>query len=332
MDAWQLRNFLMIAECGSITRAADRLGIAQPSLSQQLLRLEDELGVTLFNRTARGVSPTDAGRLFQEHALNILKAMQRAREEVRRHDTAPSGEVVFGMPSSTSQLLAVPLLIAARERFPHITLRVREALSGAIRGWLEQGRVDLAILYDAEVARHLSVKRVADETLFLIGGPGEFGEKDQRGLAVNPVEAHRLSGMRLVLPTAAHGLRKLIDRQTGARDLDLKADIEIDSLSQIRALVAASQGYSVLSHAAVSEDLVAGRLSAARIAGVDLRRSVSLVRNPTQAITRASVEIEDLALSLLRKMIADGRWITEAQDPQADEVELSPAGTPGSPG
>lgn len=332
MDAWQLRNFLMIVQCGSITRAADRLGIAQPSLSQQLLRLEDELGVTLFNRTARGVAPTEAGRLFQEHALNILKAMQRAREEVRRHDSAPKGEVVFGMPSSASQLLGVPLLIAARERLPHVTLRLREALSGGIRGWLEQGRVDLAILYDAEVATHLSVKRIADEALFLIGGPGEFGPLDDREIAVEPVDVVQLTRMNLILPTAAHGLRRLIDRQAGARSLDLGAVIEIDSLSQIRALVAAGQGYSVLSHAAVADDLRAGRLSAARIAGVELHRSVSVVRNPTQPITRASVEIEDLAVSLLREMIATKRWIAEAAEPIPIDLDLSPARTPDSPG
>lgn len=330
MDAWQLRNFLMIAECGSITRAAERLGIAQPSLSQQLLRLEDELGVSLFNRTARGVAPTEAGRLFQEHALNILNAMQRAREEIRRYDAAPTGEVVFGLPSSTSQLLGVPLLIAARDTLPQITLRLREALSGAIRGWLEAGRADLAILYDAEVARHLSVKWIADETLFVIGGPGEFGEVDHRGVALEPVEARRLIHMSLILPTAAHGLRRLIDRQAGLRDLELRADIEIDSLSQIRALVGARRGYSVLSHAAVSEDLAAGRLSAATIEGVDLRRSVSLVRNPTQPITRASVEIEDLALSLLRQMIRDGRWITEPTEPAVRaDFSPSPEETPG---
>jgi LysR family nitrogen assimilation transcriptional regulator len=331
MDAWQLRNFMLIAECGSITAAADRLGITQPSLSQQVRRLEDELGVALFDRTARGVALTEVGRLFQEHALIILKDIQRAREEVRRHDTAPSGEVVLGMPASTSQLLGVPLLIAARERFPQIALRLRESLSGAIRGWLEGGRVDLAVLYDAEGAKHLSVKRIADETLFLIGPAGEFGEQDARGVAISPVAAARLSGMQLVLPSAAHGLRRLIDRQAGARDLDVKAQIEIDSLSQIRALVAAGQGYSVLSHAAVATELLEGRLSAARITGVDLRRSVSLVRNPTQAITRASVAIEDLALALLRDMIADGRWITEPSASPPESLEASLEGIQGSP-
>ena len=87
MDGHQLRCFLAIAELGSLTRAAGRLDIAQPTLSQILLRLEDELGVKLFERTARGVNLTDQGRIFQEHARIILRDMDRARAEVQRHDS-----------------------------------------------------------------------------------------------------------------------------------------------------------------------------------------------------------------------------------------------------
>lgn len=311
MDAWQLRNFLMITECGSITRAADRLGIAQPSLSQQLLRLEDELGVTLFNRTARGVTATDAGRLFQEHALNILQSMQRAREEIRRHAAEPHGAVSFAMPASTGELLGVPLLIAARAKFPQVSLKLREGMSNSIRTRLDEGRLDLAILYDAERLRHMSVKYIADESLFLIGPPGEFGPTDARGIALEPVGRNRVTPASLILPTVAHGLRRLVEAQGGEQSLQLTVGIEIDSLSHIRTLVAAGQGYSLLSHAAVSEDILTGRLSAARIEGVKMRRSVSLVRNPGHPITRASVEIEDLTMKLLREMIGDGRWIVE---------------------
>lgn len=68
METWHLKAFLKIAETGSISRASESLGVAQPSLSQQLVRLEEEVGVALFQRTARGVTLTEAGRLFQQHA------------------------------------------------------------------------------------------------------------------------------------------------------------------------------------------------------------------------------------------------------------------------
>jgi LysR family nitrogen assimilation transcriptional regulator len=311
MDAWQLRNFLMIVECGSITQAAERLGIAQPSLSQQLLRLEDEIGVRLFKRTTRGVAPTEAGRIFQEHARNILQAMQRAREEVKRLDKTPHGTVTFAMPSSTSQLLGVPLLVGCRERLPEVQLKIQEAISGTILRWLlEDRRTDLAIVFYAETSKHLSVKWIANEALFLVGQGGEFGPVDRFGVAIEPVPPDLLNRVELILPTMPHGLRRLVERHADHQVFDLHISIEIDALSQIRALVAAGVGHSLLPHAAVREELLAGKLSAARVAGVDLTRSVSLVRNPVMPVTRASVEVEDLATSLLRGMIDDGVWHT----------------------
>jgi len=311
VDTQALRNFLVIVECGSITRAADRLGIAQPSLSQQLLRIEDELGVKLFKRTARGVAVTDAGRLFQEHALNILQSMLRAREEVRQHEAKPGAVVSFGMSRTTAQLLAVPLLVAAREEYPDIRLRIREGGSGALKRWLEQGRIDLAMLYDADEAQTLSVKRIAIEPMLFIGPANEFGEADEHGIALEPVDRAALDTCTMIQPTVENRVRRLVERHTGSGAVNLKVDIEIDSLTHIRALVAAGMGYSVLSHAAVADDLAAGRLSAARVQGLNLRRSVSLVRNPTQTITQASIQVEDLAMRILREMIGDGRWLTE---------------------
>jgi LysR family nitrogen assimilation transcriptional regulator len=139
VDGHQLRCFLATAELGSVTRAAGRLDIAQPTLSQILLRLEDELGIKLFERTARGVHLTDPGRVFQEHARIILRDMDRARAEVRLHDAAAPAAVSIGLPSSISGLVGARLVVAARERLPKVAVRLDEAFSGHIRAWLRWG-------------------------------------------------------------------------------------------------------------------------------------------------------------------------------------------------
>ena len=107
METRYLRSFLKIAETGSITRAAESLGIAQPSLSQQLLRLEDEIGVSLFSRTARGVTLTDSGRLFQEHARQLLRVVDTAVEDIRHLDDDPVGDVILAVPYSISRIAGV---------------------------------------------------------------------------------------------------------------------------------------------------------------------------------------------------------------------------------
>jgi len=307
----QLRNFLMICKCASITEAADRLGIAQPSLSQQLLRLEDEFGTKLFQRTSRGVAATDAGRLLQEHAHSILRAMNRAREEVHSSERMPHGDVTFGLPSTASQLLGVPLIVAARAKLPMVNLRIRESISASIRRWLEDGRAELGILYDAEGARHLSAKPIARETLLLVGPPGQFGPVDGRGIAVTPVTPEFLGTCSLVVPSVGHGLRRLIDLRTDAGRIELNVAIEIDSLPHIKTLVSSGMGYSLLAHASIGAELMSGSLSAALVEGINLGRSVSLVRNPSQTVSRASLEIEDLAVGILNEMMADGRWFAE---------------------
>jgi LysR family nitrogen assimilation transcriptional regulator len=309
MDEVQLRNFMMISRCSSITEAADRLGIAQPSLSQQLLRLEDEFGTKLFRRTSRGVAPTDAGRMLQEHAATILQAMNRAREEVHGAERVPQGQVAIGLPGTASLILGVPLLVAARTSLPLVNIHVREAMSGTIRRWLEEGRIELGVLYDAEGLRHLASKVIARETLLLVGPAGAFGEADQFGIAVEPVAQTFLHSQDFILPSVSHGLRKLIERQLHMENLSLAVTTEIDSLAHTKTLVAAGLGCTLLSHAAIRAELTSGELSAAHIAGIDLSRSVAFVRNPAQRLTRASIEVEDLAAQLLREMIDDGRWL-----------------------
>lgn len=309
MDEIQLRNFVMIGRCASITEAADRLGIAQPSLSQQLLRLEDEFGTKLFRRTSRGVVATDAGRMLQEHAATILQAMNRAREEVQATERVPQGNVAVGLPATASMILGVPLLVAARRSLPLVNIHVREAMTGTIRRWLEEGRIELGILYAAEGTRHLSTKVIARETLLLVGPAGAFGETDAFGIATQPIEQPALKTYGFILPSVSHGLRELVERQLHMEDLSLSTTIEIDSLAHTKTLVASRLGYTLLPHAAIRSELAGGELSAAHVEGIDLSRSVAFVRNPAQPLTRASIEVEDLARQLLREMIADGRWL-----------------------
>jgi LysR family nitrogen assimilation transcriptional regulator len=325
VDGHQLRCFLATAELGSVTRAAGRLDIAQPTLSQILLRLEDELGIKLFERTARGVLLTDPGRIFQEHARVILRDMDRARAEVRVHDAvAAAAAVTVGLPSSISTLVGARLVVAARERLPNVSVHLDEAFSGHIRAWLEEGRIELGILHHADALQHLSVRRLAVEDCCLVGPPGRFGPPGRHGIAPEPVSLAGSHPRPLIMPTRGHGLRRLVEGEARAQGADLEVEIELDSLNHIRTLVSAGHGYSVLSHSAVQEDLATGRLSAAPLGRPAIRRSVYLVRNPTRAVTRASVRVEDLLVSLLHGMAADGTWLAEwvAEDVAAADPQI----------
>ncbi|MDB5454036.1 MAG: hypothetical protein JWO33_2614 [Caulobacteraceae bacterium] len=327
MEETQLRNFLSVLECGSISRAAEALGIAQPSLSQQMLRFEDELKMTLFVRSTRGVSLTEIGRAFEPHAREILHSMQRAREYIGAYEAVPHGAVSFVVPSSINQLLGAPLTVACRERFPDISLKMQEGASGSLRTMIMANGLDLAISFCSERAPPSSPWRhrwLANETLLIVGRAGEFGPVDSRGIAVQSVGPETFRRKDLIVPSVPRSGRLNLQEDTASYAFGFRVGIEIDSLSQILTLVAAGEGYSMMSHAAIRDDLRSGRVSAARVHGVNLTRSVSVARNSSRPITRALLKVEDLVFTMLQQMIADGVWVTDIHAlPEARPAEAA---------
>jgi LysR family transcriptional regulator, nitrogen assimilation regulatory protein len=304
METRYLRSFLKIAETGSITRAAESLGISQPSLSQQLLRLEDEVGAPLFSRTARGVTVTDSGRLLQEHARQILRGVDLAVEGLRHLGDEPVGDVIVAVPHSVSKLAGVRMFEAAAREAPHVRLRLVEALTGQIWGWLEDGKIDLGLLNYLGPRRGLTFREIASEELFLIGPSGKFGtEAEPTELALAD-----LVGLPMILPGLPHGLRRLIDQETARHGVTLQVWRDLDLLGQAGRLIAAGYGCSILPLPTVADDVAAGSLSIARIAGGMLRRRLMLARNSGEVITRASIRAEQLIVQVLHGLIATGEW------------------------
>jgi LysR family nitrogen assimilation transcriptional regulator len=307
VDTRHLRSFLKIAETGSISRAAVSLGIAQASLSQQLLRLEDEVGFSLFRRTARGVTLTETGRIFQEQARHILRLTELAVEDARQATAEARGSVILAVPYSISKFAGVALIEAFRRDAPRVSFRLVEAFTGQIRGWLDAGKVDLGILHELGPLRHLSSRRLATEELFLIGPPGRYGGLD----TMAEVSIGELAALPMILPGLPHGLRQFIDQETERLGVSITVQQEIDAMAHIGSLVARGHGYSVLPLSAIADSVGAGQVSIARIQGGSIRRTLCLVRNTSQLVTHASVRCEDLTIKVLSRLIDKGVWVAD---------------------
>lgn len=305
MDSWHLKAFLKIAETGSISRASESLGVAQPSLSQQLVRLEEEVGVPLFRRTARGVTLTEAGRLFLQHARQLLHWTDAAIEEVRQLSSEASGAVVLAVPYSVSKVAGVALVEAFLEHAPQVQFRLVEAFTGQIRGWLEAGKVDLGIVNDLGPMRNLLSRPIASEELYLVGPPGRFGTS---GALLN-VAASELSSLAMILPGPQHGLRQVIEHALARLGISLTTRVEIDAMMLVPGLIARGYGYSILPLPAVAEALAAKQVSIARISDGAVRRTLCLIRNSSDVVTHASVRCEALAMRVLIGLIEDKKWI-----------------------
>lgn len=322
MDLRQLRYFVAIVEEGSLSSAAKRLEVAQPSLSQHVVKLEDELGTPLLLRSPRGVVATAAGKLLAEHAREILDAVGSAREAVRRLGTEPRGLVTLGLPSAAANVLSVPLVETVRLEMPEVRLRVAEAMSGYIQEWLDAGEIDLGILYDTSAASHLQVRPLLVEALYLVTAPDAWPvAADPSGLVAEPVLLAEVARLPLVLPSPQHGLRQRLDRIAREQGVELEVQVEMDALPQIKALVARAGDYTILPHGAVSEEVRRGELAIVPIGPPPIRRPVYLVRNPARLLTRASLEVERLLVEVQGELIRRGAWRAERLEAERLETE-----------
>ncbi|MDD3763532.1 MAG: LysR substrate-binding domain-containing protein [Nevskiales bacterium] len=147
MELRHLRYFLAVAEELHFTRAAERLGIGQPPLSQQIQALERELGTELFRRLPRGVALTDAGRIFLDDARAILKDVQRATDRVQRVARGELGRIRVGMINSAPFHPFIPNVIREfRRRYPGVALTLQENSTPLLADALQNDQVDIAFV------------------------------------------------------------------------------------------------------------------------------------------------------------------------------------------
>jgi DNA-binding transcriptional LysR family regulator len=146
MELRHLRYFLVVAEELHFGRAATRLHITQPPLSQQIRQLEDELGVPLFQRTKRRVQLTDAGRAFREAAQQMLDQAEQAVRTAQRVHRGEIGPLTVGFVGSAMAGRFSEILLAFRTRFPEVALTLQELTTGQQVEALRQRRIDIGVL------------------------------------------------------------------------------------------------------------------------------------------------------------------------------------------
>lgn len=310
MDARKLRYFVTVAQLGSFSEAARRLHIAQPALSRHVKDIEESLGVALLVRDARGVKLTEAGEQLLAHALDVLHRLESLPRLVGTRSEAITGRVSVGLPTSASAVLSAPFLRAALARYPSVRIHLIESLSGYLQEWIESGRLDIAILFDAQPMPGVTLESILVEDLWLVGGPETLP-----GMAEVPLA--ELARYPLVLTSPSQTHRRLIERlalDTGVR-LEIRA--EVDSLAVQKALVGPGDLFTVLAHSAIQEELAQGRLRAARIVSPTISRRVFMATTNARKDSQACHAVAALMLHVARELVRDRVWIGRAELPGA---------------
>ena len=301
MELRQLRYFVGIQEAGSLLKASTRLHVAQPALGQQMAALEAEVGARLFHRSSRGVTLTEAGKVFLEHARVVLSDVERARTAVRESAAVPSGDVSIGLTTTVGLVATVPILRACRERLPQVRLKVVEAYSGFLREWLVSGRLDLALLFDDRSDPALARRPLLEDRLSFI--TGVRGATAPRRMALSA-----LARWPLILPGKEHGLRRIIDEAIAPLGIELDIVAEMESLNSVKRAVEDGIGCTILPLGAVAEEVAAKRLAASRIDSPSMSRRIVCATSVTRPTTPACAAVIDQVVQVLRGMVTTGTW------------------------
>jgi LysR family cyn operon transcriptional activator len=231
LDPRRLRYFLAIANERTMARAAESLGLAQPTLSQQMRAMEAELGTVLFDRTSRGMDLTAAGRILQHHAERMLAEEAAALAALRELEGGEAGRVSVGIIHTYNTSVLPPIIEAFSARHPHVMLQVEEATAQGVEQGIVAGRLDLGIAFAPPASPELAHERLFVERLALIVAPSH---SMSRRASVSREEI--AASTSLALLSTVFATRRLIDAAfAGGPALSVR--VEMNSIEALTELV-----------------------------------------------------------------------------------------------
>jgi LysR family transcriptional regulator, nitrogen assimilation regulatory protein len=302
METRRLKAFIRMVDTGSLTRAADALGIAQPALSQQVAALEADFGAQLLLRSRQGVVPTPAGRSLYRHAQIILKQLDQAHVEVGRASHEVSGLVRIGLPLTAAAMLSVPLLRAAYHRFPNITLDLADGLPGnLLNEFAVNGRVDIGLLPGNVAATGINVHPLLTERLALVASA-----ETAIGATDGPIRLGELEGQPLILPNVGNRVRQAVDAGFAAIGLMPTVVAEMNSIYSLCAAAAANVGSAIVPYAGARNS--GQRLTVRLLIEPEIERPLYLATSNAAPMSAAAQVIHDLIIEITADLIATGKW------------------------
>lgn len=240
----QLKMIIKIAEMKSITSAAIDMNISQPALSKKLNDAERRLGTTLFDRNGRGVELTGLGKVFCDHANNIISQYDNIQKSINELSGQLVGSVQVVFPDGVGKVLFIPLLNRMAQKYPLVKLSLQAALPDMVPYHLNSGKADLGITANTSPNIVYQGMPLFKETLHLIG-PRESFLQEKSSITLQEV-----SELPLLLPMI-EGSRRLFDQSFEKIGVKPKVVYEIDSPSTMLDLVNDNKGFAILSYAMV---------------------------------------------------------------------------------
>jgi len=239
MDLRQLQYVVQLAKERNFSRAAEKLHIAQPSLSQQLSKLESELGVLLFSRTTNSVEPTHAGQIFIDKAAAILDAVEQLRQEMDDLAQMRKGRLIVGSLPITGSHVLPHVLPVFRARYPEIEVTLVEDTTSRLEQLTAVGQTDLSLLSLPLGDPSLTWEPLIEEEIILAVPPRHRLAGRSGG---NGVEVRELDGEPFIVLKKGQGFRKITLDLCRDAGIEPRIVFESGNIETVQSLVAAGMG------------------------------------------------------------------------------------------
>lgn len=266
--AWKL--FVDAAELGSLSKVALAYGTSQPHISRRISELEQACGARLFQRTGRGVVLTELGQRMAPKVRAWMASTEQLANDVRTAAGTPIGKVRIGSLPSTAHPLVSTLYRRLKERYPLIQLAVREGQGSQLEMWLEDGSVDLAILYRTSTSPKNDDVYLVETSTYLVSAAGD-------PLTSRPtVPFSALHNLPLVLFCRPSSWRNHLEQIGAERGVSLNVALEADSLNLQTHIVSEGGIYALLGPYAVAAASKERRLRSSKLVAPVVTRHIAL--------------------------------------------------------
>lgn len=282
MDLSQLEIFLSIAEEKSFSRAAEKMLRTQPAISIAIKRLEEELGETLFDRSSKNGSLTEAGRVLLSYAQRMINLREEAREAVGELRGMFRGRLTIGANESTSLYLLPPLLMEYRKRFPNIKIEVFRNISEKIPLEVSERNLDFGFLsYDPMHPNLQSLEVHRDELVLVVPPKHRLAKQNQ--IAVKDLGEEQFVAHNVRTPARTKIFELFAQHKT-----PLNICLELATLETIKEFVLLDVGIAILPRLAVEAEIKAGKLAEVQVKGMKIEKTLRLVYRRETSLSHAA--------------------------------------------
>jgi len=292
MEIHQLRYFVAVADEGSFSRAAAKVRVAQPSLSQQIRKLEAEVGQPLFDRLPRSVVLTEAGRCLIDYARQILASIGDARRSIDELKDEVSGRLAVGAIPTIAPYILPELVGKFQKHYPEVSLEIVEDVTDGITRRVEAGELDVALASTSQQSPTLRRESVGNEPLLALVPEGHPLAKKTL------VELDDLKSQRFLLLHEMHCLSQQVHHLLESRRLRPEIALAGSQLGTIANMVAAEIGVSIVPQMMVKHRATSGCVSLPFAPPVP-ERELNLLYNPLRFQSKAAAAFRQEAAAAL---------------------------------